>query len=245
MRMRRVRIVNYRCLSDLEVEFDDITTLIGPNGAGKSSVLRALEWFFNGDRVATPTEDDVSAGAEPREIVVEVEFRDLTSEDRVALGRYAPATAGNLIVKRRWQGGADEIWVVGKAFPGFAHVRAAAAAMEKRRLYAEFREANPERDLPPARSVAEVDEALSRWETLHPDQLADTDLGASQLFSFAGQAKRRQVGERQHQVAVGQEDYLVVHGSIGVIAGAGVAGCTALPDRLRLGFPAAQAAGPG
>ncbi len=189
MRMRRVRIVNYRCLSDLEVEFGDITTLIGPNGAGKSSVLRALEWFFNGDRVATPTEDDVSAGAEPREIVVEVEFRDLTAEDRAALGRYAPAAAGNLIVKRRWQAGADEIRVASKAFPGFARIRAAAAAMDKRRLYAELREANPERDLPPARSVAEVDEALSRWETLHPDHLTDTDLAASQLFSFAGQAK--------------------------------------------------------
>jgi putative ATP-dependent endonuclease of the OLD family len=189
MRIERVRIVNYRCLSDLNVRFDDITTLIGPNGVGKSSVLRALDWFFNGDRAAMLTEDDVFAGADPREIVVEVEFRDLTVEDKAALGRFAPAASDRLIAKRRWEAGADETCVLGKAFPGFAHIRAATAAMDKRGRYAELRSANPDMDLPSARSVADVEEALSAWETLHPDQLADSEFGSLQLFSFAGQAK--------------------------------------------------------
>jgi putative ATP-dependent endonuclease of the OLD family len=189
MRIKRVRIANYRCLNDLEVMFDDITTLIGANGVGKSSVLRALEWFFNGDRAAMPTEDDVTTGAETREIMVEVEFRDLTAEDRIALGRYAPMSSETMVVKRRWAAGTDEITVAGRAWPGFAQIRGAVAAMDKRRRYSELRDTHPDFDLPPVRSVAEVDEALFRWEELHPDQLAVTDVPVTQLFNFAGQAK--------------------------------------------------------
>ncbi|MFC5055402.1 AAA family ATPase [Saccharothrix xinjiangensis] len=43
MRIARVRIRNFRCLEDVEVRFDEVTTLIGPNGVGKSTVLRALD----------------------------------------------------------------------------------------------------------------------------------------------------------------------------------------------------------
>ena len=42
-----VRIERFRCLEDVTIAFDDVSTFIGPNGAGKSTVLRALDWFFN------------------------------------------------------------------------------------------------------------------------------------------------------------------------------------------------------
>jgi ABC-type phosphate transport system ATPase subunit len=37
-----------RTLKDVTIPFDSITTFIGPNGTGKSTVLRALDWYFNG-----------------------------------------------------------------------------------------------------------------------------------------------------------------------------------------------------
>ena len=90
MRIHRVAIRNYRCLRDVDIRFDDITTFIGPNGVGKSAVLRALEWFFNGPPGGRGlTEDDVWAGAERKQISVGVEFSDLTDTDRNALGKYA------------------------------------------------------------------------------------------------------------------------------------------------------------
>lgn len=35
MRIQRVAIKNYRCLRDVDIRFDGITTFIGPNGVGK------------------------------------------------------------------------------------------------------------------------------------------------------------------------------------------------------------------
>jgi predicted ATP-dependent endonuclease of OLD family len=48
MRVARVRIRNFRCLEELDLNVDDITVLVGANGTGKSSVLHALGWFFEG-----------------------------------------------------------------------------------------------------------------------------------------------------------------------------------------------------
>lgn len=47
MRIKSVKIKNFRALRDTEIEFDSVTTFIGPNGVGKSTILRALDWFFS------------------------------------------------------------------------------------------------------------------------------------------------------------------------------------------------------
>src|SRR5680860_948093 len=90
MRLNRVRIENFRSIADLDCDFGAVTTFVGPNGAGKSNVLRALDWFFNGDK-GTLTIDDVHQGAavDDARIRVRVDFVDLTDADRQALGaRY-------------------------------------------------------------------------------------------------------------------------------------------------------------
>lgn len=43
MRLKSVKLVNYRCFTDTEIEFDKhITLLIGKNGTGKSAILDAV-----------------------------------------------------------------------------------------------------------------------------------------------------------------------------------------------------------
>src|SRR5690242_9358147 len=59
MKIKRVRIENFCCLRSLDVSFDSITSLIGPTGVGKSTVLRALDWFFNGEKGGVLSEEDV------------------------------------------------------------------------------------------------------------------------------------------------------------------------------------------
>jgi putative ATP-dependent endonuclease of OLD family len=94
VRIKRARIQNLRCLRDVDIAFDSVTTFIGPNGVGNSTVLRALDWFFNGSVLT----DDVLNGATRRWIQVEVEFDNLTAADREMLGKYAPETRGTVTV---------------------------------------------------------------------------------------------------------------------------------------------------
>lgn len=44
-----IRVINFRSLVDLHVDFTVYTALVGLNDAGKSNVLRALNLFFNGE----------------------------------------------------------------------------------------------------------------------------------------------------------------------------------------------------
>lgn len=187
--MRKVKIKNYRCLEDVEVAFSDITTLIGPNGAGKSSVLRALDWFFNGGKAVNLTEDDIHVGGEPRCITVEVEFGELSPDDRAALGVLGSTSGDSVVVGRSWEGGTGRCWAWARAYPLFEHLRSTTGAMEKRDRYRDLRADHPELDLPPARSVAEVDRGLLEWEARHPDALEDQRLECAALFGFAGHAK--------------------------------------------------------
>jgi predicted ATPase len=40
--LTRVKIKNYRCLRDVDVELEPFTVLVGPNGSGKSTLMQAL-----------------------------------------------------------------------------------------------------------------------------------------------------------------------------------------------------------
>lgn len=68
MKLKRVRIENFRCYEDITVEFDALTTIIGKNDIGKSSILEALEIFFNNEMVKIePT--DVNIHSEGNKVV--------------------------------------------------------------------------------------------------------------------------------------------------------------------------------
>lgn len=68
MKLKKVRIENFRCYEDITVEFDALTTIIGKNDIGKSSILEALEIFFNNETVKIdPT--DVNIHSEGNKVV--------------------------------------------------------------------------------------------------------------------------------------------------------------------------------
>jgi energy-coupling factor transporter ATP-binding protein EcfA2 len=190
MRINRVRVQGFRCLEDVDVPFGDVTTLIGPNGVGKSSLLRALDWFFNGSASAGISHEDLSANALNGRVRVEVEFTQLTTTDREQLGRYAPDAVQTVLLRRTWTDEAEVFSGNARVYPAFAGIRAVSGAMEKRTLYSELRSAHPELELPAASSVAKVDEAIAAWENDHPHDLADSEVETStRFFGFLGGAK--------------------------------------------------------
>lgn len=175
MRIDGVRVVNFRTLKDVTVKFDEVTTLIGPNGTGKSSVLRALDWFFNGGKAAVLTDDDCSFRNTSEPIEVEVTFRDLSSADREALGKYAPAGAQTFTAwKRRTQDGSEILSANAKGFPEFEKVKRARNATEKKNAYNELRSQRPELQLPQANTGPLVDQAMTEWEATNLDKLEDS-----------------------------------------------------------------------
>ncbi|MDH6134835.1 putative ATP-dependent endonuclease of OLD family [Kitasatospora sp. MAA4] len=189
MKIKRVRIQNFRSLREVEIEFDATTCFIGPTGAGKSTVLRALDWFFNGEKTISLDDSDLHSSADDRRIVVEVEFDQLTVHDRSVLGSYAPADVDTVIIWRTWEDGEDIISGKALAYPPFEAVRAGANATAKRTAYKTLREQRPDLGLPSAGSESAVLDALLAWERDHRDLLERTDRYDTHFFGFAGQSK--------------------------------------------------------
>lgn len=189
VRIKRVHIKNFRCLEDVEVEFDSITTFIGPNGTGKSTVLRALDWFFNGPKSSELTEADITFGAESKQISVEVEFSDLSAEDREALGHYVADGVDKFVAwKYREEGGAERMTGNAKVFTPFNEIRSAGSATEAKRLYSALRAERSELSLPSAASKDAINEAMTAWELENTDQLTDSEVQTS-FFGFNSQGK--------------------------------------------------------
>lgn len=188
MRIKAVRIENFRSIRDLTCDFSDVTSLIGPNGAGKSNVLRAMEWFFNGDKSAIDEHDLHKGSAGGSRIRVQVDFEDLTEEDRDALGpRYCPdGDTTRFTAWRTWENGEEKISGRAKAYLPFEHVRSHAKAADRKEAYAAVRQAH---GLPGWTNSDAAEAAMVTWELEHPDQLEDAEVSDTHFFGINGRGK--------------------------------------------------------
>lgn len=185
MRIKNVGVENFRCLNSVEVDFERITTFIGPNGSGKSSVLRALNWFFNGGQL---DERDVWSGSTNAKVRVRVTFDGLTATDREALGeKYAPTSADTFTAWRTWEPGEDKMTGNAFVFPPFEEVRHAGSAAEKKTAWSTVLAQQPEWSFPKWSSTTKIEAVMDEWERGHPGQLRESESGGTHLFGFNGQ----------------------------------------------------------
>lgn len=185
MRIKSVGIENFRCLNKVDIDFGEITTFIGPNGAGKSSVLRALDWFFNGGII---DDKDVWSGSTEQSVRVRVTFENLTAPDRDALGtKYAPANADTFTAWRTWSNGQDKMTGNAMVFPPFENVRNAIGVTSKREAWNVLIADHADLDLPKWSSASKIESAMDDWERTHPEQLKESESGGNHLFGFNGQ----------------------------------------------------------
>lgn len=190
MRIKNIVVKNFRSLKDVEIEFDDITTLIGPNGAGKSTVLRALDWFFNGSKGGDLTNEDYSYGAVDQPIEVQVTFDSLTVADRQVLGKYVTTEMDTFTAwKTRTSDGAETLSANAKGFPPFTQIKNAPNATEKKNRYKELRDSSPDLNLRAASSGTAAEEAMTEWEAEHIDLLEDVPEVQTNFFGFNSNAK--------------------------------------------------------
>jgi predicted ATP-dependent endonuclease of OLD family len=160
-------------LEDVTIPFDSVTTFIGPNGAGKSTVLRALDWYFNG-KPGSLTEKDCSFGATDEDIEVQVNFADLTDNDRNELGKYAPTGITTFTAwKRRGPEGAESLSANSKSYPPFNAIRGKGSAADKKAAYNDLRSSDSSLALPAWSSADAANQVMTTWEAGHTDQLTE------------------------------------------------------------------------
>ena len=92
MKIRSVRIRNFRSFDDETIHFDAHTRLLGPNGAGKSSVLAALNVFYQEHSSATDvtslSAEDFHNGNTKEPVEITVTFCDLSERAKEELSHY-------------------------------------------------------------------------------------------------------------------------------------------------------------
>jgi len=193
MRLARVRVKGFRCIRDLEVEFNALTALVGSGGVGKSAFLRAIDWCIN-ERPSDP--DDLHQGGRgdhADEIVVAITFDQLNQADRDLLGRYG--VGDTTTFTRTWRdGGSPKLSGSALVYPGFNDVRAEGNGTKRRKLYQDLFKEAPDLGLPEpmATTVAEADRDMEDFERAHPELCELRSEEANHLFGFTGGPKLRE-----------------------------------------------------
>ena len=92
MRIRHLRVKNFRSILDAELSVRDLTALVGRNGTGKSAFLSALELFY--ERSAPLTEADFHGEDANQDIEIEISYGGLNSVER---DKFAPYLEGDTL----------------------------------------------------------------------------------------------------------------------------------------------------
>lgn len=182
MRIKAVRIQNFRSFKDETIHLDSYACLVGPNGSGKSTVLAALNVFFREQAtfaadVLRLSRDDFFRRLVDDPIRITVTFRDLNAEAASALAAYARNDELQVIAEATLDSsteGADVVQrAVGLGIQDFRPYFEALRTKQPARttldpLYADLVTRFPDLPQKPTSKDAKA-EALRTFEAQHPD----------------------------------------------------------------------------
>ena len=191
MRIKSIRVENFRSVRSATLELDGLTALVGANGAGKSTFLRALLAFQGKEK---PSAEDFYNRHTAEDIAIAVTFTGLSGAAKKKFARYLHG--GDLEVTRVYKhssnSGAVESSLHGRAPRNgdFDAVRAAASAGDTVAEYDRLRGGPEYAALPKCKTGKAARGALDQWEDDNPDKckrLADD----GSFFGFEGAAEGR------------------------------------------------------
>ncbi|MBN1362977.1 MAG: AAA family ATPase [Sedimentisphaerales bacterium] len=194
MRLKHIRIENFRSFKDEPIEFDDYTCLVGPNGAGKSVVLMALNVFFQ-ENASAPTdvrvlsEEDFHHKNKTSPIRITVTFEDLSEAAQKEFQLYYRQHKLVIIAEAKWDdssGGAPVKHyglrdVMQELSPYFEAEKEGTLVPELRDIYNSLRSQFDE--LPAETTKAAMTQALRDYEEKHPEKCTLTP-ESNQFFGF-------------------------------------------------------------
>ena len=180
MKIKTIRIENFRSFQDETITLNRYSSLVGPNGAGKSNVLSALNIFFQEQAssktdTAKLTDEDYFGKNTTTPIRITVTFDELNPEAEAALSHYV--RQGELVVTAEARFDADagigQVRHLGQRLgmaefgPFFEATKLTGNAQELNEIYKGLQERFS--DIENGRSKAAKEEALRAYETDHPE----------------------------------------------------------------------------
>ncbi|MBI4322555.1 MAG: AAA family ATPase [Chloroflexi bacterium] len=181
MKIRTIRIENFRSFRDQTLCLNRYSCFVGPNGAGKSNILAALNVFFQ-DRAASSTDvskltdEDYFGKCTDNPIRITLTFDDLKPATQTELAAYVRQDGLVVTAEAKFDptAGFGQVRHFGqrlgieplRAF--FDAEKAGAKAAELNTIYETLRSQFP--DLTSPRSKDDKITALRQYEAGHPDQ---------------------------------------------------------------------------
>jgi putative ATP-dependent endonuclease of the OLD family len=199
MRIKALRIQNFRSFEDETIDFGPYSCFVGPNGAGKSTVLVALNTFFrettNPTDVTLLREEDFHLRDTSKPIVITVTFCDLPPDAKEDLRGYVRHRQLVVSAKATWDDDARgaEVKQVGSRLvmqdfaEFFSAKKVGARVGELRILYRQLRERFP--DLPAINTKQGMEDALRRYEEAH-EELCTPHESSDQFYGWSRGANR-------------------------------------------------------
>jgi predicted ATPase len=181
MKVKSLRIQNFRSFEDVTVDFDAYTCFIGPNGSGKSNIFAALNVFFRETQgsvqdVEFLRNEDFHLKNVASPVTITVTFTDLNKEASEDFKHYV--RNGQLVVSAvaRFEPETEKAQVhqfgerlAMKKFASFFDAETQGKKVaELKEMYAEFR--HEFQDLPLPGSKDAMIDALRQYESGHPKQ---------------------------------------------------------------------------
>jgi predicted ATPase len=206
MRIRSVRIENFRSIRQQTIELDGYTCFVGANGSGKSNVLHALNVFFgmsgiSGLNTRSLGEEDFHNKNTAEPVAITITFSDLSPEAKEELARYVRHDQLVVSVEARYNAAAGkaEVKQYGRRMvnldfaPFFEAEMAGRLVKDLKAIYTELRQKYS--DLPSPGTKAQMTKALRSYEEDHPEKCEELPSGDE----FYGVAKGRNYLEKYIQ----------------------------------------------
>jgi putative ATP-dependent endonuclease of the OLD family len=179
MKIKTIRIENFRSFQDATISLNRYSCFVGPNGAGKSSVLAALNVFFreqasSATDITKLTNEDYFFRRTENPVRITVTFDDLNDAARNALTAYVRQNELVVTVEARFDQntGFGQVKHFGQRL-GMSEFReffeadkAGAKATDLAPIYERMRQ---QFGLPNPRSKDDKAEALRAYEAAHPE----------------------------------------------------------------------------
>lgn len=100
MKITKIRIHNYRSITDADLELQGYTLLVGSNNSGKSNMINAIRTFY--DDLKWSNEDFPKTGTTDNDAWIEITFR-LTDEEWSSLAdKYKITDTLRVLTVRRY-----------------------------------------------------------------------------------------------------------------------------------------------